>query len=242
MEKIRFLNSKNESERIISYCQIRKVNNNTIRLTFDKELPDNELFSHGFDIINENNDENMSDDYYHNYITIYKKIDNEMSILLSNDGSVYIEPEITKPEPYVPTEEELKVIFENNKKAKVLVSKTLLATYLETHPLMSDCHNRVMAEYTVTSEKQALMANNYLTYTIAKESGVENPTLTWNAARCECEEWKEEEYIALVLQISEYVKPLVSLQQTYEISIRNCTTQEELDAIDIVYDVYGIAE
>ena len=140
---------------------------------------------------------------------------------------------------YVPTEEELKARFEENKLNKISESKVLLANYLERHPLVSNCHNNTEATYTVTSEKQALMANNYLTYTIAKESGVESPLLTWNAAGCECEVWTEEEYITLVLQIAEYVKPLVSLQQSYEVQINACETQEELDSISIVYDVYG---
>ena len=143
---------------------------------------------------------------------------------------------------YVPTEAELMAKFKSNKITKINESKVLLADYLERHPLISDCHGGVEATYNVTSEKQALMANNYLTYTIKKQSGIENPVLTWNASGEECESWTEEEYITLVLQIEEYVKPLVSLQQSYEKQIKNCETQEELDAITIVYDVYGIAE
>ena len=175
---------------------------------------------------------------YSSFVTLYREIDG--GAMFSNDGSVYVEPEIIEPEP--PTEEELKVMFEASKVAKVNESKVLLADYLEKHPLVSDCHGGVEATYTVTSDKQALMANNYLTYTIAKESGVENPVLTWNAAGCECEVWTEEEYVTLVLQIAEYVKPLVALQQSYEVHINACETQEELDEITIVYDVYGINE
>ena len=138
---------------------------------------------------------------------------------------------------YVPTEEELAIDFENAKQSKILESKVLLEKYLEENPLLSDCHGGVVAKYTVTQEKQSLMASNYLTYTIAKESGVENPVLTWNAAGCECEEWTEEEYVTLVLQISAYVKPLVSLQQSYEVQITNCKTEEELNNIVIDYSV-----
>lgn len=133
-----------------------------------------------------------------------------------------------------------KANFENNKEKKIAESKILLGVYLETHPLTSNCHSGVEAQYNVTTEKQSLMASNYLTYTIAKQSGVKNATLTWNATGCECEEWTEEEFVTLVLQISEYVKPLVSLQQSYEVAIRNCTTQDELDSIQIIYDVYGV--
>lgn len=242
MEKIRFLNSDDELMRTVVICKkILRVNDNVIKIISNEPFTDKELFTYGFDIINENDNTNMSSDYYHLYTTIYNQLD-EKTILLSNDGSIYVEPEVIEPEPYVPTEEELQAIFKANKESKVTLSKTLLATYLEEHPLMSDCHGGIIAKYTVTSEKQQLMASNYLTYTIAKESGVENPVLTWNAAGCECEEWTEEEYVTLVLQISEYVKPLVSLQQSYEVAINNCTSQEELDAIEIVYDVYGVAE
>ena len=143
---------------------------------------------------------------------------------------------------YIPTEEELLAKLEANKIAKISESNTILEDYLERHPLVSDCHGGVEATYNVTYKKQTLMANNYMTYTLEKETGAENPTLTWNATGEECEPWTEEEYVTLVLQIKNYVKPLVALQQSYEKQIKNCETQEELDAIAIIYDVYGIAE
>lgn len=44
---------------------------------------------------------------YENYITLYREI--ESGFQLSNDGSVYVEPEpVPEPEPYEPTLEELK--------------------------------------------------------------------------------------------------------------------------------------
>lgn len=150
------------------------------------------------------------------------------------------EKAVMRVEKEVKEKEEAHIAFEINRENKVIESKLLLSAYLETHPLVSDCHGG-KDKYNVTSEKQSLMASNYLTYTIAKQSGID-AKLTWNATGRECEEWTEEEFITLVLQISEYVKPLVSLQQSYEVAIRNSTTQEELDAIEIVYDVYGIAE
>ena len=143
---------------------------------------------------------------------------------------------------YIPTAEDLQMELEAEKEDKINVSKILLADYLERHPLVSDCHNGVEAVYNVTSEKQSLMASNYLTYVIEKQSGIESPVLTWNASGEECEPWTEEEYITLILQIKNYVKPLVSLQQSYEKRINNCTTREELDEIEIIYDVYGISE
>lgn len=131
--------------------------------------------------------------------------------------------------------------FENIKLVKIQESKTLLASYLVNHPMLSSCHGGVEAYYSVTAEKQNLMTSHYATYTIEKQLGL-NPVLKWNSTGSECEEWTEEEFIQLILEIKAYVEPLVSLQQSYEVQIRSCTTQEELDAINIVYDVYGIAE
>lgn len=135
---------------------------------------------------------------------------------------------------YVPTEEELQAIFENNKANKILESKAMLETYLEENPLKSICHNGVEGTYTITSEKQTLMSNNYLTYMIAKQSGLE-AELTWNESGKECEVWTEAEFLQLVIEVQSFVKPLVSLQQKYEVLINACETQEELDAIAIVY-------
>lgn len=244
MDKVCFLNSENEEEQVIVNCRIFKESNNVIKIIFQDIVPSDDILLSGFNIVNEFDNVNMTGNYYHNYNTIFKKID-EYTIMLSNDGSIYVNPaitEISEVKPYEPTEEELQAIFENKRKNKVNESKILLASYLETHPITSDCHGGVESKYNVTSEKQTLMASKYLTYTIAKQSGVENPTLTWNATGCECEEWTEEEFITLVLQISTYVKPFVSLQQSYEVAINACTTQEELDAIEIVYDINGSTE
>lgn len=135
---------------------------------------------------------------------------------------------------YVPTEEELKAAFEESKIFKVNESKILLESYLKENPLVSTCHNGVEATYTITSEKQTLMSNNYLTYMISKQSGVETE-LTWNATGKECEPWTEAEFLQLVLEVQAFVKPLVSLQQKYEVAIMACETQEELDSIVISY-------
>ena len=165
----------------------------------------------------------------------YKIVDGELVEVTSEEKDNLRAERITQ------AEESVRIAFENNKMSKIEESKVLLATYLENHPLVSTCHGGVEATYNVTAEKQNLMTSHYATYTIEKNLGL-NPVLKWNSTGEECEEWTEEEFILLVLQIKSYVEPLVSLQQSYEVQIRNCTTQEELDTIKIVYDVYGIAE
>ncbi|MBQ3558250.1 MAG: hypothetical protein IJA07_01895 [Agathobacter sp.] len=136
---------------------------------------------------------------------------------------------------------EKQIAFETNKLNKIKESKDLLALYLENHPLVSTCHNGMEARYNVTLEKQSLMTSHYATYSIEKELGA-NPVLKWNSTGAEYEEWTEEEFVSLMLEIKAYVEPFVTLQQSYEVQIRNCMTQEELDAIGIMYEVYGIAE
>ena len=220
------------------YVKLRVLTEHLVEFTFSDNKPSCEVLLSGFEVLNEYDFQNQSDVYYYGFTTLYREID-ENIVILSNDGSVYIESETILE--YVPTEENLKMVFENSKIARINESKYLLASYLETHLLVSNCHGGVEAQYSVTTEKQSLMASNYLTYTIAKQAGLD-AELTWNATGQECEVWTEEEFVTLVLQIGEYVKPLVSLQQSYEVQIRNCKTQEELDAIVISYDVYGIGE
>lgn len=180
-------------------------------------------------------DEDQDDTWdYTGFKTVYRTFDGGAQF--SNDGSKYVvpsEPEpIPDPEPYVPTPEELEAMFEQNKKDKILLSKALLAAYLEEHPITSSAHGGVEGVYSVTSEKQSLMMSQYMTYQIAK-SVDPNAKLTWNETGKSCEEWTEQEFVLLILEIKEYVYPLVSYQQMLEEQIATCTTQEMLDAIVI---------
>ena len=169
---------------------------------------------------------------YSGYTTLYREV--EGGLQFSDDGSVYVEPvkpdPIPDPEPYVPTEEEMVAIFEQSKKDKILFSKSLLAEYLEEHPLTSYAHGGEEGVYSVTSEKQSLMMSQYMTYQIAKTVDP-SAKLTWNETGKSCEEWAEQDFVQLILEIKEYVYPLVSYQQTLEEQINVCTTQEMLDTI-----------
>lgn len=234
MSKIVF----NSNPSIIYDGLFSQIGSNQVRLVFNSEIPSNEDFLSGFNLINEYNGfvQTNREDYKYIY-RAYE--DNPLMIELCNDGVEYVEPEpiiIPEPEPYVPTEEELAAIFEQNKKEKILFSKALLSTYLEEHPIVSDAHNNTERIYSVTSEKQTLMMSQYMTYQIEKSV---NPAakLTWNETGKSCEEWTEEEFLQLILEIKSYVYPLVSYQQTLEEQINACTTQESLDAITINYDL-----
>lgn len=180
-------------------------------------------------------DESEDEWDYKNFKTVYRQLDN--GVQFSDDGSVYVAPPEPEPvpEPEPPTEEELAAIFEQNKRNKIYLSKALLESFLAENPVTSTAHNNTAGVYAVTNEKQTLMVSQYMTYQIEKAA---NPDakLRWNESGKSCEDWTEQEFMQLVLEIKTYVYPLVSYQQTLEEQINACTTQEELDAIEIDYE------
>lgn len=119
---------------------------------------------------------------------------------------------------------------------KILLSKHLLADFLENNPLYSNAHNQIYNYYTVTEEKQTLLTSEFMGYQVMKNAGVET-IITWNAADKPCEQWTEAEVIQLIGEMRAYVKPLITYQQKKELEIRNAKTKEELDNIDIDYTV-----
>lgn len=231
MSKILFLSSPNVYDVLFN-----KIGEHQIRLKFISEIPEQDILS-GFNIINEHNGVVMTK--FEDYRYLYRTYADDATVIeLCNDGVEYVDPEPTvtpkPPERHEPTEEELQKLFDIYKSEKINESKELLELYLSENPLISTCHGGVRGVYTVTTKKQTLMGNNYLTYTIAKQSG-ENTVLMWNESGKECEEWTENEYIQLVLEVSNYVKPLVAAQQKYEVLIKNCLTQDDLDSIILDY-------
>ena len=117
----------------------------------------------------------------------------------------------------------------------ILKSKENLAKYLQTHPLKSYCHNKAEGGYyNCTQEKQNSLAGLLLSHTIATNLGQED-VLTWNETEEMCEVYTLEELSQLALEMKEYVKPLVSMQQYIEATIRASNTQQELKSINIEF-------
>lgn len=114
-------------------------------------------------------------------------------------------------------------------------SKEALAIFLEEHPITSSAHDNKPGVYSITKEKQDLMASNYLSYTLEKAT---NPDaeITWNETGKECEVWTEEEFIQLIIEIKNYVKPLVSHQQEIETTIRSLSDKAEIANVEIDYE------
>ena len=136
------------------------------------------------------------------------------------------------------TEEEAKeasITLDEYKDIKINESKELLASYLEEHPITSTAHNGIAGVYSVTEKKQQLMTSTYVTYQI--ESQV-NPDaiLAWNETGKPYEKWQPEEFLQLIIEVKNYVKPRVAIQQLYEESVMNAISKEDIDAIELCYD------
>lgn len=117
------------------------------------------------------------------------------------------------------------------KNDKITESKIRLAEWLATHPMQFTDGKY----YSVTEEKQALLNGNLASYERATQAGIEYP-LKWNSTGEECTDWSYGDLLTLSLNIAAYVAPKVSMQQNYEIQIRNCNNIEEIDSIVIDYD------
>ena len=113
-------------------------------------------------------------------------------------------------------------------------SKVMLAQWLEDNPLLYSDGKY----YSVTEEKQSLLNSNLASYERATQAGIEYP-LKWNSTGVECELWNYTDLLALSLSIAAYVAPKVSMQQSYEIRIKSCSSIEEIDSIVIDYDRNG---
>ena len=87
-------------------CTAIDHNNNLVTIIFNNNRPnDNSVITSGYRLLNPcESFEDMTGDIYLSYTTLYRDID-ENTVILSNDGSVYVEPEPL--EPYIPTEDEL---------------------------------------------------------------------------------------------------------------------------------------
>lgn len=120
------------------------------------------------------------------------------------------------------------------KKKKIEESKYNLSVFLNENPLYSFSHNNNAAYYTVTLEKQILLASKITNYKMQEEIGL-NPTILWNATGQELEPWTIEECVTLLNEMINYVTPYIQKQQEIEIKINNSTNYENVLDIIINY-------
>ena len=89
--------------------------------------------------------------------------------------------------------------------------------------------------YTVTSEKQRQLTSKMAMYNIYTQQDKEYDLLRWNDTGNVCEPWTIEELTQLSMEIDAYITPLVSKQQSYEVAIKNASTEDEIN--DIVFSL-----
>lgn len=120
------------------------------------------------------------------------------------------------------------------KKNQIALSKKNLANYLAENPLFSKCKYEEGRYYNVTAEKQQQLTSKVLMATMYAQAGMPY-NLTWNDTGDICESWELSQLQQLSMEIDAYVTPLVSLQQTMEVTINDCVTQEEVLAVNVKY-------
>lgn len=113
---------------------------------------------------------------------------------------------------------------------RIADSKLKLAEYLKTHPLTWIDGN----QYSVTSEKQTLLANQLTLYSVATTAGMSHE-LKWNTTGGKCVIWTYEDLMKLALAISSYVQPFINYQQAKELEMIGAKTPDELNAIIVNY-------
>jgi hypothetical protein len=103
MEKLHFYNTENIYEGKSDFLK-----KNIIVINFVNNVPTADEIKNGFEILNENNGIVQAE--YPEFNTVYRTYaDDPYKMEISNDGSVYTEPEPTPiPVPYIPDLEDVK--------------------------------------------------------------------------------------------------------------------------------------
>lgn len=135
------------------------------------------------------------------------------------------------PENYIDINDSLNIL----KRKRVSESKEILKNYLSSHPLFSKVKYKDGRYYTVTEEKQRLLTSKISMYNIYKQQSLEYAIL-WNDTGNISEEWTIEELTKLSMEIDDYVTPLVSKQQEYEVTIKESTNENEVNSIVLIYE------
>lgn len=125
----------------------------------------------------------------------------------------------------------LENLLEEQKISKQNQNNANLAKYLSEHPMTWTDGK----QYGVTMEDQNEIAMNILSYEMALQAGIENPTLEWHATKEACVPWEYEQMVALSLAIRQYVYPWYQLNQSYKTAIFACTSVKEIQTIELIY-------
>lgn len=227
---------------------IEKSNTNSVRVLSiaEPEIIENNPTNREYILIDDYIDPPEADNHMIINYPMYNKIDKKFLWMqidyqnVASDGIIEIEDiknnisninntMITIDETLFPKAD--KTDLSKYKKYLIAYSKTELANYLEHNP-MQFVDGKY---YSITKDKQTLLANAIQVYQMKLQAGMTDATLKWNSTEEECTEWQLEDLVILALTIANYVEPMVAKQQSYEIQINECESIEELDEIEIFY-------
>ena len=127
------------------------------------------------------------------------------------------------------------------KEVMIQQSKINLANFLENNPLFSKAKYEEGRYYNVTSEKQQQLTAKVLMGMMKATEG-QSYDLTWNDTGNVCEIWDLLQLKQLSEEIDAYVTPLVKLQQTIEVQIKDTQTIEDVLKIDINFSLERLNE
>lgn len=161
-------------------------------------------------------------------------LESEVILGVNDTGEDFTEVDDATYEPPVEDPSETIDPLATLKKNQISLSKKNLANYLAENPLLSKCKYEEGRYYNVTAEKQQQLTSKVLMATMYAQIGMPY-NLTWNDTGDVCESWELSQLQQLSMEIDAYVTPLVSLQQTMEVTINECVTQEEVLAVNVEY-------
>lgn len=162
-----------------------------------------------------NGEENPSLYDYINNIPLYKY----------ENGEVIAK---TKAELKIDKALQLNKQLSNFKKQYIEKTKSDLAQYLSTHPLVWEDQKC----YSVTQQKQMLLAQQLILYAVDPSA-----LLYWNASGEESIIWDHRDLLSLSEAINNYVRPFIQYQQQKEIEINEAETYDDLQNIEINYNL-----
>lgn len=123
------------------------------------------------------------------------------------------------------------VATSEEKERMIAQSKDALDSYLASHPILWTDGEY----YAITKEKQNQLTSKIMAATMAQTTNIQYD-LKWNSTGEKCTVWTLSDLSALAFAIDKRVTALVEYQQAKEIEIKEATTTEELDAIEVDYD------
>lgn len=218
MAYLKFLNSNK------SYKCTVKPNGNIVTLEFESEK---EISTNGFDLYNDMECQvDIGIGFYHGFTTIYRNDEETLKYngyQLSNDGSVYTEPE---PIPeYEPTLEEIK---EQKVQEMNQVQQNLIIQGTEVE--LSDG----------SKEKFTLNTNDQLSLNSLSVKNLEGlSVLPWHPAdeNVHCKFYSEEDMKKITDTCMNFVTYHVTYFRDLRIYIRSLQTKEEVDSVEYGVDI-----